>query len=133
MERIRKVLMFCGFCVAALQMGFAILPAHAAENADAPFDAKSAAEFMSANPDFKKCAADFESRADTLYAENKFADAAASYFAAKFFGFFGANAPDMPRELAEYMLASPELLSDFLRNFPKGRRPESCRRNYRHL
>lgn len=113
MERIRKVLMFCGFCVAALQMGFAILPAHAAENADAPFDAKSAAEFMSANPDFKKCAADFESRADTLYAENKFADAAASYFAAKFFGFFGANVPDMPRELAEYMLASPELLSDF--------------------
>ena len=123
MERIRKVLMFCGFCVAALQMGFAILPVYAAENADAPFDAKSAAEFMSANPDFKKCAADFESRADTLYAENKFADAAASYFAAKFFGFFGANAPDMPRELAEYMLASPELLSDFFPQFPQRTTP----------
>ena len=113
MERIRKVLMICGFGIAALQAEFAILPSYAAESANAPFDAKSAAEFMSANPDFKKCAADFESRAEKLYAENKFTDAAASYFAAKFFGFFGANAPDVPRELAEYMLASPELLSDF--------------------
>ena len=86
MERIRKVLMICGFVIAALQAEFAILPS---------------------------CAADFESRAEKLYAENKFTDAAASYFAAKFFGFFGANAPDVPSELAEYMLASPELLSDF--------------------
>ena len=100
MERIRKVLMICGFGIAALQAEFAILPSYAAESANAPFDAKSAAEFMSANPDFKKCAADFVSLTADMYPGNKFTDAAAWYFAAKFFGFFGANAPDVPRELA---------------------------------
>lgn len=133
MERIRKVLMICGFGIAALQAEFAILPSYAAESANAPFDAKSAAEFMSANPDFKKCAADFESRAEKLYAENKFTDAAASYFAAKFFDFLAQTRRMYQGSLRNICSRRPNCSRIFLHDFPKGRRFKSCRRNYRYL
>ena len=70
--------------LSAAALSAALAPLRAAAQ-DAPFDAKTAAEFISQNPDFKKCAAGFARRADSLYADSKFPEASAALFASEFF------------------------------------------------
>lgn len=110
--------------LSAAALSAALAPLRAAAQ-DAPFDAKTATEFISQNPDFKKCAAGFARRADSLYADSKFPEASAALFASEFFGFFGEFAPGVPAELSEFMLADPGLLSDFFSALsPRDDRPK---------